>query len=70
MAPPYHMNTCSGGYEIYNLGRTLLGYHNFTLRLSDLCLAVKKKSFIEIMDFQYMTYIAMLKHKNTSPGGL
>ena len=31
LATPQHKDPCSGGHEIYNLGRPLLGYHYYTL---------------------------------------
>ena len=43
--------------EFYNFGRLFLGYHCYTLRLSDLFLS-EEKILKEIMHFYYMTYLA------------
>ena len=69
IAMPQHKNPCSGVHEIYNFGRTFLGYHYYLLSLSDLCLGVEKKVLKEIMPFHFMTYKAMAQHKNPCPSG-
>ena len=46
------------GHESFIFGRPFLGLHFYVLSLSDLCLGVEKKIFIEIMHFHYMTYMA------------
>ena len=58
-------------YEIYNFGRPFLGhpYNTYILGLSDLCLGVEKKIFKEILQFQYITCMAMPLHKKPCPRG-
>ena len=63
-----HKNPCPTCHEIYNFGITFLGYHYYTLSLSESCLEVEKKIFKEIMHFHSMTYIATLQHNNPCPG--
>ena len=46
-----HKNPCPEGHEIYNFGGLFLGYHYYTLSMSDLCLGVDKKIFMEIIYF-------------------
>ena len=46
-------------YEIYNFGTPFLGHHYYILGLSDLCLGIEKKIVKEIMQFHYVTYMAM-----------
>ena len=58
MATPYHKDPCPRVHEIYNFGRTFLGHHYYILILSDICMGVEKKIFIEIMHVHYMTYMA------------
>ena len=58
MAMPLHKNPCPRGHEIYNFGRPFLGHHYYILGLSDLCQRAEKKIFKEIMQFNYMTYLA------------
>ena len=55
--------------NIYNFGRLFLGYHYYTLSLSDLCLGVEKKILKKIINFHYMTYLATPQHKKPCPGG-
>ena len=69
LATPQHKDPCSGGQEIYNLGRPLLGYHYYTLSLSDLCMGVEKKIFKEIMHFHYMNFMASPCTRSPDPGG-
>ena len=71
MATPQRKNLCLGGHEIFNFGRSTLGYHNYILSLSNLCLGVEKKIFKEIMHFYIMTYINIYiyLHKNPCAGG-
>ena len=57
MATPQHKNPCPGGDEIYKFGRPFLGYHNYILSLSVLCLGVEMKIFKGILHFHYMTYM-------------
>ena len=45
-------------HEIYKVDRPFLGDHYNILSLSDSCPRVEKKTFKEIMHFQYMTYMA------------
>ena len=53
----------------FSFSRPFLGQCYYILSLSDLCMEVKKKIFKEIMQFQYMIYMAMPYHKNPCPGG-
>ena len=45
MATPMYKNPCPGGHEIYNFGRSFLGYHNYALGLYGPCSGVEKKIF-------------------------
>ena len=56
MATPLHQNPCSGGHEIYNLGRHFLDHHCYLLSLSDVCMGVEKKILKEIIHFHYMIW--------------
>ena len=56
------------GHEIYNFGRSYLGYHTCKLTLCVLFLG-EEKIFKEIMNFHNMTYMDTPKHKNLCPGG-
>ena len=38
-------NPCPRDHEIYNFGRSFLGYYYIILSLSELCLEVEKKIF-------------------------
>lgn len=49
--------------EIYNFCRHFLCLHYYTLSLSDLCLRVEK-ILKEITHFHFMTYLAVIQHKN------
>ena len=51
IATPSHQNPSPGGHEIYNFGRPFLSHHYYILSLSDICMAVEKKIFKEIMQF-------------------
>ena len=57
MTAPRQKNPCTGGREIYYLGRLFFGHHYYTLTLSDLRLNEKKKILLEIMHVHYMTYL-------------
>ena len=46
-----YKNPCPGGHDIYNFGRSFLGYHNYALGLYGLCSRVEKKIFQEIHQF-------------------
>ena len=69
MATPQHKNPCHRGHKRSYCGRPCLGYHNYIVSLTDVCLEVKKKIFKGIMHFHYMTYMATPYHKNSCPGG-
>ena len=43
-------------YEIYNLDKSFLSHHYYTLSLFDLCLGVEKKIVKEIMQFHHDLY--------------
>ena len=57
--------------RVYTFGRHFIGHYNYIheLTLSVLCLGVEKKTFEEIMHFQYIVYMAKTLHKNLCPGG-
>ena len=42
---PQHKNSCPESLEIYNFARPSLGYHYYTLNLTELCRGVEKKVF-------------------------
>ena len=62
MTTPQHKNPCPGGHEINNFGK--LPWPS----LSDLCLSEGKKILAEIMQFPYMTYMAMPKQRTPAQG--
>ena len=59
MATPQHKNTDPRSHEIYIFSRPFLSHHNQALSSSESCLEVEKKILKEIMQFHYMTYMAM-----------
>ena len=48
MATPQHKKPCPIGHEIYNFGRPFLGHDYYIISLSDLCLGIKFKKYINL----------------------
>ena len=52
------------GSRNLQFGGLFFEHHYYALSLSDLSLGEEKKIFKEIMQFQYITYMATPHHKN------
>ena len=62
IATPKHKNPWSGGNEIHNFGKPFLGYHFYTLSLSEPCPWVEKKIFLRntsILHFLPQNYLPL-----------